>query len=532
MNKVQSLYNKYEYLIFLIITLLSASQVFFYYVFPTLDGPHHLYNSNLILGILQGNTMVESYYQLNNVPVSNLMGHALLAFFNSFLPSTTALNLLVFIYIAGMAFSFRYLMVTITGRFSPVNYAVFPFIMNISLILGLFNFCLGIILLFVLMGYWFKVHRSLTLKQLIFMTALLILMAFTHMLTFVFFELTVIVFLVYDIITEYIKNKKFPFKAILLKIFKLVIVTIPAAVILISYYFHVNEILESNISRTINDNVGLFENLYFIRPLIIYHVSNDGYANLPFFVGFVVLILTYIAYRIIAKPGKAAGRFFRNFMLIMTIVYLVLLFVVPAGFILHTIRIRLSLLFFLFLIMWLGTLRLPRWIELLAGLFFLFIFVEHQFRMGPVRSRTSVNVYDMHSIVDKMEENAIFLPVNAKDFWMEEFITNYIGSEKNLIAVKNPQAYGPFPVVFNYRGMPYTTIGGHDRHDINIFFRSGPETNEHREIDYILIYNQGKFDKARENPELKSFFDILDTNFEFVAETPRKTTALYKRISK
>lgn len=530
MNKVISFYNKYEYLIFIIITLLSASQVFLYYVFPTLDGPHHLYNSNLILGLLQGDQLLESYYTLNSLPISNLTGHAILAFFNSFLPATTALNLLVFIYIAGMAFSFRYLMVTITGRFSPLNYAIFPFILNSSLILGLFNFCLGIVLLFVLLAYWFKVNRTLNIRQLIILGLLLILMAITHMLTFVFFGLTVILFLLYDIITDYLDSRKVSFKAILIKILKLAIITVPAAVILISYYLHISEVFAGKASRVIEDNVSMFENLYFIRPLIIYHATNDGYANIPFFIGFVILILTYITYSILNRNEKFPGKFYRNFMLCMTLVFLVLLIFVPPGFLLHTITIRLSLFFYIFLIMWLGTLRLPRWIELLAGLFFIGIFVEHQFRMGPVRSRTSVNVHDMHGIMDKMEPNSVFLPINAGDFWMEEFITSYIGSDKLMIALRNPQAYGPFPVMFNYKEMPYTVFGGHDRGDIPMFYRSGPKTNEVKEIDYVVIYKPGKFEKYRQNPDYVSFFEVLDNKFEFVTESPRKSCALYRHI--
>ena len=167
MYKILNFYNKYEYPIFIFITLLMSAQVFLYWAFPTLDGPHHIHNSNVILAMLQGNELFHQYYDLHHLPVSNLVGHGLLSLFNLFLPSNLALNLVVFLYMAGMAFGFRYLMISVSGRFSPMGYAVFPFITNNTLILGLFNYCLGIVLFLFVLGYWFRVHKKLGLKPLI-----------------------------------------------------------------------------------------------------------------------------------------------------------------------------------------------------------------------------------------------------------------------------------------------------------------------------------------------------------------------------
>ncbi|RLD58467.1 MAG: hypothetical protein DRI97_03145 [Bacteroidetes bacterium] len=531
MNRILSFYNKYELWIFVIISLLCASHVFTFYVFPTLDGPHHLYNANMILGILEGNPLVQDYYKFNTLPISNLIGHGSLAFFNLFLPSAMALNLMIFLYMMGMAFSFRYMMIAISGRFSPLNYSIFPFMLNGSLTLGLFNYCLSIILLFILIGYWIKVHKTLTTKQLLIAGLLLTLMVFSHLLSFVFFGLTIIVLLFYEMFYGIIKEKKIHYKSLLVKILKITLITIPPAILLVIYFMSISDFL-GKVTRVVNDDMSLFGNLYYIRPLVIYHGGHDGNANIPLFFGLLALtVLSGIFWYRNGKNDKKTA-FNSSFMLTMTLFFLLLLIVVPPGFFLHTMRIRLSLFFFFFLIMWMGSIRLTGWIELLGALFFLFIFTEHQLRIGPVRSHHAINAKDLHSLEKLMEPNSVFLPVNAGTFWGDEFILNYIGSDKPMINLKNPQAYGPFPVMWNYGKMPYTTFGGFDRSEIEIFYMSGPKTNKEREIDYVIIHHPENLEIKRANGEFTNFYRILDSKFEFVAKSPRERTSLYKRIGK
>ena len=264
MKKILSFYNKYEYLIFVIITLIAASHVFIFYVFPTLDGPHHLYTSNIIIGLRENNPLVESYFKFNSLPVSNILGHGLLAFYNYLLPAPIALNLLVFTYIAGMAFSFRQLMITLSGRFSPLNYAIFPLIMNSSLVLGLFNFCFGLILFFFVFAYWIKIYKTLRIPQLLILGLLLVMMVFMHVLSFTLFGISIIIFLIYDFLSGYLKSRQLHFKILLSRAFKLGLIAIPSFIILYFYYLSIRYNLDNAVPIS-KDNVSFFENLYFVR---------------------------------------------------------------------------------------------------------------------------------------------------------------------------------------------------------------------------------------------------------------------------
>jgi len=203
MIKILDFYNKYEIPIFIFITLISSAQVFLYWAFPTLDGPHHLHNSNVILGMLQGNELFHQYYNLHPIPVSNLVGHSLLSLFNLMLSSNIALNLLIFIYMTGMAFGFRFLLISLNGHFSPMGYAIFPFITNTTLVLGLFNFCFGIVLFFFVLGYWFRIYKKINTRRLIILGVILVGMIFTHLLSFILFGLSLMVFVAYEFLFQH-----------------------------------------------------------------------------------------------------------------------------------------------------------------------------------------------------------------------------------------------------------------------------------------------------------------------------------------
>lgn len=310
---------------------------------------------------------------------------------------------------------------------------------------------------------------------------------------------------------------------------KLAVVAVPALVILYFYQQTIGDLATKNINRVVEDNVSLWQNFYYVRPLIIFRVTTDGTANIPLFIGFVVIVAAYIAMLIFKKTRPDGKLFIRGFLLSMSLIFALFVLITPPGFMLHTMLLRLTLIFYLFLILWLSSIRFPAWMELLCAFFFLVVFTEHQFRMGPTRSKLSVDAHDMYKITDYMEPNSVFLPINGGSTWINEFVMNYIGSEKQMINVLNPQAYGPFPIVWDYKNMPFTSFGGHAESEIGYSYRTGPHGRLEQEIDYVVIYRNQLHEERRKDEKYTSFFSILDTEFELVAETPRKKASLYRR---
>ncbi|MEN8224808.1 MAG: hypothetical protein ABFS05_05555 [Bacteroidota bacterium] len=466
---------------------------------------------------------------LNPVPVSNLQGYVLLSIYNIILPANIALNLLVFSYFLGMAFSFRYLVISVAGKASPMVYSVFPFIMNNSLNLGLMNFCLGVALLLFMIGYWLRVHKEFKIIHVIVFGLLFLLMNFTHLLSFVFLGLLILIFLVYEQIQNIYIYKTPRLKQLFIKIIKLVIAVIPALLFALNYTLNVSGYV-LNANKQAGDNMTILESLYYVRPLIIFHVNNNGNANLLLFFGILAIILIYIIYRIINRNSGKNKAFYSNLMMLVMIILLAMLILVPSTFLLNTMRLRISLIFFLFLMVWLNSVKMPWKIEVLAGLFFLFVFTEHQVRMSDVRTKISDASREVFTLEEHMDPNTVYLPVNAGNQWMNKQILNYVGAEKPIVNIKHPHAYRPFPVLWNWKKVPHTLFGGHRGDEIPIYYNPGRDYNKTQEIDYVLIYYPEIFDKKRKDEGYATFFSILDNKYVQTFESESKHLVLLKRI--
>ena len=90
--------SKHERWFFLAVTILNLFPIFISKFFPTLDGPSHLYNSNLIVNLLFNSEGLSSFFALNPELVPNWSGHFILAAFNSIMPAFVAEKILLLVY--------------------------------------------------------------------------------------------------------------------------------------------------------------------------------------------------------------------------------------------------------------------------------------------------------------------------------------------------------------------------------------------------------------------------------------------------
>lgn len=140
---------KYEWVLFYLITLLNllpAIQVDF---FPSLDGPAHLYNANLIHELIFSNSAVlNEFYVFNSEIVPNWGGHFILAFLYSFFPGVWVNKLFIGICLLLLPVSFRFCVKKINKDAVFTTYLIFPFTYTFMFCLGFYNFYIGLIVLF------------------------------------------------------------------------------------------------------------------------------------------------------------------------------------------------------------------------------------------------------------------------------------------------------------------------------------------------------------------------------------------------
>src|SRR6218665_2725400 len=232
-------FNKLEPFLFALCILLTAWPVLITKYYTTLDGPSHLYNANLVKELIFGpKGNISDLYCFNPVPVPNWSGHFIMAFFDLFFPAFISQKLLMLIYFILTPLFFRKCLLF----FEPKNrfglYFIFPLLHNHLFYFGFFNMCLGITAMLAAFSYFLHRGGNITLKHYIFLTLLLGITFFSHIITFM---LTITLLISFStIFLEVQKSKNFyrivDFSGCKKRLIWIFICTIPFVIISINYF--------------------------------------------------------------------------------------------------------------------------------------------------------------------------------------------------------------------------------------------------------------------------------------------------------
>jgi hypothetical protein len=118
--------------------------------------------------------------------------------------------------------------------------------------------------------------------------------------------------------------------------------------------------------------------------------------------------------------------------LAISVAFLVLFFLVPNSILMTE---RLIMLFYLFLIIWLGSLRYPKLLRL--GVPVVVLFVHSFFIISHFRSfyQLSKDVDQIVQASEKIKPNSLVLTFNYSDNWLHSHISGYLGAGKNQVAI-------------------------------------------------------------------------------------------------
>ena len=120
---------KKEILFFYFCIALNALPILLFRFFPSMDGPAHLYNANVLSQLCRDQSEVlHHYYTINPALVPNWTSHVLLAGFKVFLPAFLAEKVLLLLYVVGLPLTFRKFISCIAPSQSALTYIIFPFI--------------------------------------------------------------------------------------------------------------------------------------------------------------------------------------------------------------------------------------------------------------------------------------------------------------------------------------------------------------------------------------------------------------------
>jgi hypothetical protein len=512
---------RYEKYFFLLLVILTAAPVLLHSFFPTVDGPAHLYNGNMLKYYWFFNDgFLLNFFDVNRYSNSNIADHIWFAVTGLFLSPGTSEKGLLLLYILSMAYSFRFLVKIISRDPQSAtlsSYLIFPFIYSFTLRMGFFNFCLGIPVLFWATGYWIRNREALQWKKICWLTVLCTILYITHLFNFVVFG---IVIACYEL--QYFIQER-SLKQFMRKAGRAFFAFMPG--LLLSLIFFISGAREEFPAKFLS--VGkLTETLRDISPIITLNYDHEIlYARI---IAGALSILAAIAIWTFFVNRKKGDQHFRPSWIFPLLVIFILFCTFPdwigsGGF----ISIRLALYFFLLLLISVAATGIRPRMLILPVIVFL---TGHLLFISYHNQQTAALCEDAETMAEAsklMEEHSVLLPLNYSDNWMEINFSGYLGAKRNLINLDNYEATkNHFSLSWKKGQNVYELMPGFgNRNPPCINIEKYEKSTGHR-IDYLSRYcfNGNISDSCTSLVEQE-----IKSKFELIYQSANQRLLLYKR---
>jgi hypothetical protein len=517
-----NLFWKYEKYIFAVFVLITAIPILANAYFPTVDGPAHLHNANLLKQFwFKGATNISDFFDFNKHLNSNFVDHIWFAVGGLFLPTFLLEKSIILFYIIALPYSFRYFVKKISGNRNSASissYLIFSFVYSFTFRIGFYNFCIGIPLLFWTLGLWFNDRENPSKKRIILLCGMTVLLYAAHIFHFIVFGI-----IVFSIELQYILVAGIK-KGLIRKLFLPALIMLPGVIMTIIFLLSNNSFehtppsylpLEKLVQMILDNSPAI--TLSYERELIFARIIACS----------IVVLILFVIYNFI-KKRKTTTPVFRPFWIVPTMIVLIIYFVFPdwvvsGGF----ISIRWALFFYLLLIILIAGKELS--VKQLTGPVAVLL-ITHLFFIQYHDEETAKLSEDAEILVDAedyMDDNTVLLPLSYSTNWIHINHANYMATTKNIINLDNYEPTKPhFPLIWKKGEIVYDLMpkyGNRNPPCINI---DNYEKKTHHRIDYLsrFYFNGDLSDSCSALVEK----EVL-SRFELIYESENKKLQLYKR---
>ncbi len=305
---------KKEKLLFYTCILLNALPILLFRFFPSMDGPAHLYNANILRQLWLGQSEVlQQWYAVNPALIPNWTSHFLLAVFGLVLPAFLAEKLLLLLYVIGLPLAFRGLVTRLAPGQKVLVYLIFPFVYHYLFCLGFYNLALSIILLFAGLSITVQQIRAPTTRGWIAQAVLFTATYFTHPFSFTLLVLGASGIWAVQFLTVPVSSAK-PllqrFQSTRSPLWRLSLACLLPMALLVHFYM-TQHFYNSGVRLSTNELL-LF--LKDVRPIIAYHYERELRLTEYLFPLFVSLsaIAFYIRINNVSGQGYGGGEKWRK----------------------------------------------------------------------------------------------------------------------------------------------------------------------------------------------------------------------------
>lgn len=522
--------NKIEYYYFYFFLAVNLLPILAFKFFPTVDGPAHLYNSRLMIELLGNNNLLHNYFIFNQIG-PNWLGHIILGIFLLKFPAYIAEKCILLIYFIGFPVSFRALIKTKSNTNKTLIYFVFPFTYSFLLYYGFYNFHIGLVFFFCALYFWVKYNNEFTIKRALFLLILTTLMCLSHLFVFVVYIFVAAIINTKELKSLFISNRTIKLKFLKDLIYKFISISV-------GLFMLIKFILANNITHSTSIYIKISSLLKWIMQ--IQPAKGILYAREDIFTKWIlisfILIISYLLFIktkrfILAKRKEiflTSRKTETNFWFLISCVLLVSLFIIPDsksgafGF----MSSRILLFFFLFLIVWLSTIKIPLWLNIIIFVIINYVNIALLNIYYNTTKDNNIIVNEINQASLKIEPYKTVLPIRNNDYWLYGHISNYLGVDKPMVILENYEAsLNYFPLKWNKNEIPNLYFGETSL-PIDCIFWVSNMNNDVDIIDYIFVWNGDK--ETVSNECGNKIINILEKDYIDAYKSTDNTIMLYR----
>jgi hypothetical protein len=486
-----------EPLIFYALILLFLAPVWAVKYFSSQDGVGHIENATILRHMFgPAKEFYRHYYRINPFPEPNYSGHVLLMFLTTIFAPATALKIIASLFIVSFPIAVRYSCESIRKDGAGTALLSLPFIYGMTLLKGNFNFCFGLVLFFVVIGFWIRQREGMRFLATLVLMLLVLLMYFSHVVPLIMAMLAI-----GGIEIAFCQREK---KVDVARLGRLAIAFAPGIILSAAFFLSRGKGEVDRLSPGV-----LFLQFVRLQALVSYTKIE---AWLAIAVALLFLIATICTIRRISQNAQIIWDIFAVLAIVSTAIYFIVPNSASGG---GQISFRLSLFPYFFLILWLAARPMPRKISIFVATMISIISIATIIVQYTTAARVSDYVAEFTSISPHVKRGSTLLPViaswddylpNGKSFTHKVrpmlLAAGYVAAERGVIDLGNYEAsQGYFPLLW----------------------KNGVDL---KNADYIVVWQTGKTDR---DSLLTAMQPLLDAQYHRVYTSPHGWAKLYRR---
>ncbi len=482
--------------------------------FLTVDGPCHLYNSQVLSDILLGKHVdfYETFYQLNDHLNPNWFSHALMSLLLIFLPAFLVEKIVLIAYVLGFAIGFRRLVKLLMPKQWILPYFGFLFIYNSLFLFGFYNFSFSLVWLIWIAVYYLKYENRLGTRQYLILSFLALIQYFTHPIGLLLSIGILLCWSCLNILKDRTKGND------IVKLF----LSFSPSLLLLGLYLNSSQ-------GGVWKNDYSFEKLFkmFFQNKVLVSLSDFEYI-LAAATGILILLLLMLGF---CKKYKRASLHKADVFIALSIFCLFMFFFGPKGLAGGGILLpRMHLLVLFFAVLYLAQFDFKKKVEFTVFGILIFLIIGFWSVRIPKHIQVNKALNEYLSASQFIKPNATVLALSfahaGKTLDGNEIASrqslflhaaSYLGTEKPLIIFDNYEANtGHFPLNWKEHVNPFKQIGyGIESEPPKADFINYVEKTG-QEIEYVLIW--GLDQEYQDHENTKEIFKQLELGYQKLHE--------------